>query len=108
MKRSLFNEGKINKVLVLTKERTKSWPESRFSHRKEVFTRLGFGEASSHGGPRVEGQAGSVGGRGKREVREVREVREERSDLRAGLRVWRVAQNRVCYNFQVQASHGTC
>lgn len=105
MKCHLFQEGEINKVLVLTKERPKCWPEPRFSQRRKVFTRLGFGEASSHGGPSVEVQAGRVGGReggggrggGGREG----------LDLRAGLLVGRVAHNRVCSNVQVQASHDT-
>ena len=67
-------------------------------------TWFGFGEASSHDGPRIEGRPGSEGGRGGE-----REVREARSDPRAGLlgREVTVTQKRVCENLQVQAGHGT-
>ena len=67
-------------------------------------TWFGFGEASSHDGPRIEGRPGSEGGRGGE-----REVREARSDPRAGLlgREVTITQKCVCENLQVQAGHRT-
>lgn len=72
--------------------------------RHMSVTWFGFGEASSHDGPRIEGRPGSEGGRGGE-----REVREARSDPRAGLlgREVTITQKRVCENLQVRAGHRT-
>lgn len=66
-----------------------------------VVTWFGFGEASSHGGPRIEGHPG----RG----REGEEGGEAQSDPRAGLLGWEVTITQTCVYeiLQIQGVHCT-
>lgn len=74
--------------------------------RKVSITWFGFGEASSHGGPRIEGRPGRAGGR---EGGEGGVLRELRSDPRAGLLGGEetITRSSVSENLQVQAGHRT-